>query len=161
MSKWGLTKVVAKALGDEGYYSNLLGLTDEVICSFSELKKGEMAALHTAVVQLQADRGGRLLAPKTATPAPSQHPSALLCDLLKTNADDVDIGARATSKVDLKPQACLLAHPQSDHHQQQATAKQEQNQRQSADQVGHSPSIQLNSSSEPQNPFTREFLGNY
>ena len=73
LSKWGLTKAVTKALGDEGYYSKaaLLGITDKVICSFSELKKGEMVALHTAVGQLQADRGGRPLASKNATPAPS------------------------------------------------------------------------------------------
>ena len=56
---------------------------------------------------------------------------------------------------------CLQAHPQSDHRQQQATAKQEQDQRQSADQVGHSSSFQFNSPFEPQNPFTCEFLGNY
>ena len=103
MSKWGLTKVVAKALGDEGYYSNLLGLTDEVICSFSELKKGEMAALHSAVGQLQAEGGGGPLAPKTATPVPSQRLSVLLHDLLKTNADEVGTGARATARVDLDP----------------------------------------------------------
>ena len=69
-----------------------------------ELKKGEMAALRTAVGQLQAEGGGGPLAPKTATPAPSRRLSVLLHDLLTTNADGVDIGARATARVDLDPQ---------------------------------------------------------
>ena len=61
-----------------------------------------MAALRTAVGQLQAERGGGPLVPKTATPAPSRRPSVLLHDpLLTTNADGVDIGARATARVDL------------------------------------------------------------
>ena len=69
LSEWGLPKAVAKALGEEGFCSKaaLLGLTEEDIGSF-ELKKGEMAALRTAVGQLQADGGGGPLAPKTATP---------------------------------------------------------------------------------------------
>ena len=109
MSEWGLPKAVAKALGEEGFCSKaaLLGLTEEDICSF-ELKKGEMAALRTAVGQLQAEGGGGPLVPKTATPAPSRRPSVLLHDLLTTNADGVDIGARATAaRVDLDPQFCL------------------------------------------------------
>ena len=84
----------------------LLGLTEEDIGCF-ELKKWEMAALRTAVGQLQAEGGGGPLAPKTATPAPSRHPSVLLHDLLTTNADGVDIGARATARVDLDPQFYL------------------------------------------------------
>ena len=57
--------------------------------------------------QLQAQGGGGPLVPKTATPAPSRRSSALLHDLLKTNADEVDIGARATARVDLDPQFYL------------------------------------------------------
>ena len=45
--------------------------------------------------------------PKTATPALSRRPSVLLHDLLTTNADRVDIGARATARVDLDPQFYL------------------------------------------------------
>ena len=105
LSEWGLPKAVAKALGNEGCYSKvaLLGLTDEDIRGFSDLKKGEMAALHSAVGQLQANRGGGPFTPKTATPAPSQRLSMLLHDLLKMNADKVDISARATARVDLDP----------------------------------------------------------
>ena len=57
--EWGLPKAVAKALGEEGFCSKaaLLGLTEEDIGCF-ELKKGEMAALRTAVGQLQAGGGG-------------------------------------------------------------------------------------------------------
>ena len=67
-----------------------------------------MAALRTAVGHLQAEGGGGPLVPKTATPAPSRLPSVLLHDLLKTNAaDEVDIGARATARVDLDPQFYL------------------------------------------------------
>ena len=97
LSEWGLPKAVAKALGEEDFCSKaaLLGLTEEDIRSF-ELKKGEMAALRTAVGQLQAEGGGGPLAPKTATPAPSWCPSVLLHDMLKTNADEVDISARGT-----------------------------------------------------------------
>ena len=54
-----------------------------------------MAALRTAVGQLQAEGGDGPLAPKTATPAPSRRPSVLLHDLLTTNADGVDIAFRA------------------------------------------------------------------
>ena len=50
--------------------------------------------------------GGPLI-PKTATPAPSRRPSVLLHDLLTTNADEVDISARATARVDLDPQFYL------------------------------------------------------
>ena len=59
LSEWGLPKAVAKALGEEGFCSKaaLLGLTEEDIGCF-ELKKGEMAALRTAVGQLQAEGGG-------------------------------------------------------------------------------------------------------
>ncbi len=108
LSEWGLPKAVAKALGEEGFCSKaaLLGLTEEDIGCF-ELKKGEMAALRTAVGQLQAEGGGGPLAPKTATPAPSRRPSVLLHDLLTTSADGVDIGARATARVDLDPQFYL------------------------------------------------------
>ena len=108
LSEWGLPKAIAKALGEEGFCSKaaLLGLTDEDIRSF-ELKKGEMAALRTAVGQLQAEGGGGPLVPKTATPAPSRRSSVLLHDLLTTNADGVDIGARATARVDLDPQFYL------------------------------------------------------
>ena len=108
MSEWGLPKAAAKALGEEGFCSKaaLLGLTEEDIRSF-ELKKGEMAALRTAVGQLQAEGGGGPLAPRTATPALSRRPSVLLHDLLTTNADGVDIGARATATVDLDPQFYL------------------------------------------------------
>ena len=81
----------------------LLGLTDEDIRGFSDLKKGEMAALRSAMGELQADRGGGPFTPKTATPAPSQRLSMLPHDLLKMNADEVDIGARATARVDLDP----------------------------------------------------------
>ena len=66
-----------------------------------------MAALRTAVGQLQAEGRGGPLAPKTATPAPSRRPSVPLHDLLTTNADGVDIGARATARVDLGPQFYL------------------------------------------------------
>ena len=66
-----------------------------------------MAVLRTAVGQLQAEGGGGPLAPKTATPAPSRRPSVLLHDLLTTSADGVDIGARATARVDLDPQFYL------------------------------------------------------
>ena len=66
-----------------------------------------MAALRTAVGQLQAEVGGGPLAPKTATPAPSRRPSVLLHDMPTTNADGVDIGARATARVDLDPQYYL------------------------------------------------------
>ena len=105
LSEWGLSKAVAKVLGNEGCYSKaaLLGLTDEDIPGFSDLKKGEMAALCSAVGELQADRSGGPFTPKTATPAPSQRLSMLLHDLLKMNADEVDIGARATARVDLDP----------------------------------------------------------
>ena len=50
LSEWGLPKAIAKALGEEGFCSEaaLLGLTEEDIGCF-ELKKGEMAALRTAV----------------------------------------------------------------------------------------------------------------
>ena len=109
LSEWGLPKAVAKALGEEGFCSKaaLLGLTEEDIGCF-ELKKGEMAALRTAVGQLQAKAGdGGPLDPKTATPAPSRRPSVLLYDLLTTNADGVDIGARATARVDLDSQFYL------------------------------------------------------
>ncbi len=108
LSEWGLPKAIAKALGEEGFCSKaaLLGLTEEDIGCF-ELKKGEMAALRTAVGQLQAEGGGGPLAPKTATPAPSRRPSVLLHDLLTTSADGVDIGARATARVDLDPQFYL------------------------------------------------------
>ena len=109
LSEWGLPKAVAKALGEEGFCSKaaLLGLT-----GCFELKKGEMAALRTAVGQLQAEGGGGPLAPQTATPAPSRRPSVLLHDLLTTNADGVDIGARATARVDLDLQFYL--HKASD-----------------------------------------------
>ena len=65
-------KLSPKALGEEGFCSKaaLLGLTEEGMGCF-ELKKGEMAALHTAVGQLQAEGGGGPLAPKTAAPASS------------------------------------------------------------------------------------------
>ena len=55
LSEWGLPKAVAKALGEEGFCSKvaLLGLTEDDIGCF-ELKKVEMAALRTAVGQLQA-----------------------------------------------------------------------------------------------------------
>ena len=109
LSEWGLPKAVSKALGEEGFCSKaaLLGLTEEDIGCF-ELKRGQMAALRTAVGQLQAEGGGGPLAPKTATPAPSRRPSGvLLHDLLTTNADGVDIGARATARVDLDPQFYL------------------------------------------------------
>ena len=64
VSEWGLPKAVAKALGEEGFCSKaaLLGLTEEDTGSF-ELKKGEMAALRTAVGQLQAEGGGGPLVP--------------------------------------------------------------------------------------------------
>ena len=97
-SEWGLPNTVAKALGEEGFCCSiaaLLGLTEEDIRIF-ELKKGEMAALRTAVGQLQAEGRGGPLIHKTATPAPSRRPSMLLHDLLTTNADEVDIGARAS-----------------------------------------------------------------
>ena len=70
LSEWRLPKAVAKALGEEGFCSKaaLLGLTEEDIRSF-DLKEEEMAALRTAVGQLQAEGGGGPLAPKTATPA--------------------------------------------------------------------------------------------
>ena len=102
LSEWGLPKAVAKALGEEGFCSKaaLLGLTEEDIGCF-ELKKWERAALRTAVGQLQAEGGGGPLTPKTATPAPSLH------NLLTTNADGVDIGARATARVDLDHQFYL------------------------------------------------------
>ena len=109
LSEWGLPKAVAKALGEERFCSKvaLLGLTEEDIGCF-EQKKGEMAALRTAVGQMQAEGGRGPLAPKTATPAPSRRPSVLLVhDLLTTNADGVDIGARATARVDLDPQFYL------------------------------------------------------
>ena len=108
LSEWGLPKAIAKALGEEGFCSKaaLLGLTEEDIGCF-ELKKWEMAALRTAVGQLQAEGGGGPLAPKTATPAPSRRPSVLLHDLLTTSADGVDIGARATARVNLNPQFYL------------------------------------------------------
>ena len=104
LSEWGLPKAVAKALGEEGFCSKaaLLGLTEDDIGCF-ELKEGEMVALRTAVGQLQAEGGGGPLAPKTATPAPSLP----LHNLLTTNADGVDIGARATARVDLDPQFYL------------------------------------------------------
>ena len=88
LSEWGLPKAVAKALGEDGFCSKaaLLGLTEEDIRSF-ELKKGEMAALRTAVGQLQVQGGGGPLVPQTATSAPSRRPSVLLHDLLTTNAD--------------------------------------------------------------------------
>ena len=70
-----------------------------------------MAALRTAVGQLQAERGGGgggPLVPKTATHAPSRRPSVLLHDpLLATNADGVDIGAGATARVDPDPRFYL------------------------------------------------------
>ena len=66
-----------------------------------------MAALRTAVGQLQAEGGGGPLVPKTATPAPSRSPSVLLHDLLTTDADGVDIGARATARIYLDPQFYL------------------------------------------------------
>ena len=72
-------KLSPKALGEEGFCSKatLLGLTEEDIRSFELKPKGEMAALRTAVGQLQAEGGGGPLAPKTATPAPSRRPSVL------------------------------------------------------------------------------------
>ena len=95
LSEWGLPKAVAKALGEEGFCSKaaLLGLTEEHIGSF-ELKKGKMAALRTAVSQLQAEGGGGPVVPKTATPAPSRRTSVFLHDLLTTNADEVDIACQ-------------------------------------------------------------------
>ena len=56
---------------------------------------------------MQADMGGGPLVPKTATPALSRRPSVLLHDLLKTNADEVVISARAIARVDLDPQFYL------------------------------------------------------
>ena len=108
LSECGLPKAVTKALGEEGFCPKaaLLGLTEDDMRSF-ELKKGEMAALRTAVGQLQAEGGGGPLAPKTATPAPPRRPSVLLHDLLTTNADGLDTGARATARVDLDPQFYL------------------------------------------------------
>ena len=46
LSEWGLPKAVVKALGNEGYTSNvaLLGLTEEDTGSVSEMKKEETAA---------------------------------------------------------------------------------------------------------------------
>ena len=84
----------------------LLGLTEEDIGCF-ELKKWEMAALRMAVGHSQAEGGRGPLDPKTATPAPSRSPSVFLHDLLTTNAAGVDIGARATARVDLDPQFYL------------------------------------------------------
>ena len=60
-----------------------------------------------AVGQLQAEGGGGPLAPKTAISTSSRRPSVLLHDLLTTNADGVNIGARATARVDLDPQFYL------------------------------------------------------
>ena len=116
LSEWGLPKAVAKALGKEGFCSKAALLEEDIGCQEEDsgcfkLKKGEMATLRTAVGQLQAEGGGGggggPLDPKTATPAPSRRPSVLLHDLLTTNADGVDIGARATARVDRDPQFYL------------------------------------------------------
>ena len=106
LSEWGLPKAVFEALGEEGFCSKaaLWASQTRTLPGCFELKKGEIAALRTAVGQLQAQGGGGPLVPKTATPAPTRRSSALLHDLLTTNADEVDIGARATARVDLDPQ---------------------------------------------------------
>ena len=99
MSEWGLPKAVAKALGEAGFCSKaaLLGLTEEDIRSF-ELKKWEMAALRTAVGQLQAEGVAGHSPPKL----PHLHrPDVRPC------SSTVDIGARATARVDLDPQFYL------------------------------------------------------
>ena len=111
LSEWGLPKTVAKALGEEGFCSKatLLGLTEEDIGCF-ELKKGEMAALRTAVGQLQAEGGGggwRATRPQNCHTCTVPTSVRVLHDLLTTNADGVDIGARATARADLDPQFYL------------------------------------------------------
>ena len=110
-STWELPTSVIKALDTEGFTSKpaVLGLSMEDIESFS-LKRGEKAALVTAITRLQQEFGSGPLCVHGKTMVTEKKPDpSLLHELLSTGreADSVAALAAATARLDLDPHSYL------------------------------------------------------
>ena len=87
VDEWALDKKVADILTSEKFTTkaSLLGLSEDDIVAMG-MKRGDQAALRTAVTRLQAGGGGGPLAPKAAPLQPpgavKTEPSVLLNELL-------------------------------------------------------------------------------